>query len=108
MTRQSEEGHETHRPGMATATGQSEVSGETPRPETVADSRSEMEESEVPSRDKTPGPSEPDHSQKGQVTARKHKLSKDREPTKSIPRFIEHKDKVPEISRMLAGLKETG
>ena len=90
-TRQSEEGRETHRPGMATATGQSEVSGETPRPETVADSRSEMEEdweeSEVPSRDETLGPSELDLPQTGQVTTRKHKLSKDREPTKFIPRL---------------------
>ena len=95
-TRQSEGGHETHRTGTATTTGQAEASVETSRPETVANSRSEMEEdweeSEAPSRDETPEPSEPDLPQTEQVMTRKHKLFKDREPTKFIPWFTEHKE----------------
>ena len=58
----------------------------------AADSRSAMEEdeeeTEAPSRDRTPGPTDVNLPQTGQGTARKHKLSKDREPTKFIPRLL--------------------
>ena len=95
-TRQSEGSPETHKIRTDTTTGQAEASGETSRPEMVVDSRSEMEEdweeSEAPSRDETPEPSEPDLPQTEQVMTRKRKLSKDREPTKFIPRFTERKE----------------
>ena len=86
--KQPEEDGEVQRSETVLTDGHPEEELETSRPETAADSCSTTEEAaeemEIPSREETVGTSKPNLPQTGQGTARKHKLSKDREPTKLI------------------------
>ena len=88
-TEQSEEDGEVQRSETVTTDGQPEGGLEKSRPETAANSCSTTEEAaeemEIPSREEAAGTTEPNLPQTGQGTARKRKLSKDREPTKLIP-----------------------
>ena len=90
-TEQSEEDGEVQRLETVTTDGQPEGGLETSRPETAADSRSTTEEAaeeiKIPSREEAAGTTEPNLPHTGQGTARKRKLSKDREPKKLIPQL---------------------